>query len=90
MNTTATTRAAVDSASPVPNELISIGGAPRNAGSSHVARNSSDCFENGRLSTPPTIESAASASSGMVIVAGDSCGSGIACVSSSASAACSG
>ena len=59
----------------MPNESTSISGAPWNAGSSQLVRNSSDGFENGRLSRPPTIESPASATSGIVIVDGDSCGS---------------
>src|SRR2546423_13701297 len=58
--------------SPATNDVTSTFGASANTGSSHWVRNST--LLNGRLSTPPTAVSTASATMGKVIVTGDSCG----------------
>src|SRR2546423_3515058 len=58
--------------SPATNDVTSTFGASANTGSSHWVRNST--LLNGRLSTPPTAASTASATMGNVIVTGDSWG----------------
>src|SRR5256886_17359141 len=57
---------------PATNDVTSTFGASANTGSSHWVRNS--MLLNGRLSTPPTAASTASATMGKAIVTGDSCG----------------
>src|SRR3989454_10695364 len=57
---------------PATNDVTSTFGASANTGSSHWVRNST--LLNGRLSTPPTAASTASATMGNVIVTGDSWG----------------
>src|SRR5947209_2589672 len=57
---------------PATNDVTSTFGASANTGSSHWVRNST--LLNGRLSTPPTAASTASATMGKVIVTGDSWG----------------
>src|SRR2546430_14681180 len=60
---------------PATNDVTSTFGASANTGSSHWVRNST--LLNGRLSTPPTAASTASATMGKVIVTRDSWGGGV-------------